>query len=180
MIFEIKSNPFLQLFRKLENENSHINKETVSYSSNFIFTQSTADSTQTTISAKTSLTTSSSKPPADDMSFNRSSYHYSFGAPIFTGPDALRPTRRPKLDSTYIGFSKNFTAIGSLDTGHVIHDTPQNPFPRRSFERVGGIGWGLSKPGAYDVKNLKSGHQIQRKYFRDQKEGQLSRRPPFP
>uniref|UniRef100_A0A7M6DNI9 Uncharacterized protein n=1 Tax=Clytia hemisphaerica TaxID=252671 RepID=A0A7M6DNI9_9CNID len=109
-----------------------------------------------------------------------SSYHYSFGVPIHTGPDSIRPYRRTRLDATYTGFSKSQTNVGSLDTGHVTHDSPINPFPRRRSDRVGGIGWGLSKPGAYDAGLLKSGHQIQRKHFRDQKENELSRRPPFP
>jgi len=113
------------------------------------------------------------------MSFIGSNhYHYSLCSSVYSGPDGMRHHRKICLDHVYTGFSKA-QSIGSLNAGHVTRDAPINAFPRRRSERVGGIGWGITKTGSFDVNLLKSGNQIQRKYFRDQKENELSRRP-FP
>lgn len=114
-------------------------------------------------------------PPVQNNqpTYPTNSYHQ----PIFSGPDGQGHCKRPPIDPRYIGIGTHKYA-GSFDTTHVTRDAPVNPFPKRSSEYVGGVGWGVHIKG-YNSDLLKNGNQIQLKDFRGACQERLERWP-FP
>jgi len=80
--------------------------------------------------------------------------------PVFSGPDGARDCYKKVKDPMCIGIGKQAESQ-SITTQHITTDHPKNPFPKKSSEVVGGIGWGI-KIKEYNEDLIKSGHQLRK------------------
>ncbi|XP_065884621.1 protein SPMIP2-like [Dysidea avara] len=89
------------------------------------------------------------------------------GIVLYSGPDGVKDHQTRVKDPQWVGHG-TASPESTSNLNYLCRAPKDNPPPEPKSARVGEVGWGV--PRLTDYSNLKSGHQIQLKTFRNRVE----------